>query len=81
LPAAALEYAQKAVAAEKGNPRPHILDTLAESYYVNGKYEDAIKTEQRAIELAPASEKANYFKQLEKYRQALSGNKQTASAK
>jgi tetratricopeptide (TPR) repeat protein len=52
LPAAALEYAQKAVAAEKGNPRPHILDTLAESYYVNGKYEDAIKTEQRAIELA-----------------------------
>ena len=79
-PAAALEYAQRAVAAEKGQPRAHILDTMAESYYVNGRYDEAVKTEQRALQLAPTAEKANYLKQLEKYQQALSGNKQTASA-
>jgi membrane associated rhomboid family serine protease len=79
-PAAALEYAQKAVAAEKGNPRPHILDTLAESYYANGKYDDAIKAEQRALELTPAAEKSNFLQQLEKYQQALRGNKQTANS-
>jgi tetratricopeptide (TPR) repeat protein len=79
-PAAALEYAQRAVAAEKGQPRAHILDTLAESYYVNGRYDEAVKTEQRALQVAQPAEKANYLKQLEKYQQAFSGNKQTANA-
>jgi membrane associated rhomboid family serine protease len=79
-PAAALEYAQRAVVAEKGQPRAHILDTLAESYYVNGRYDEAVKTEQRALQLAQPAEKANYLRQLEKYQQALSSNKQTASA-
>jgi membrane associated rhomboid family serine protease len=74
-PTAALEYAQKAIAAEQGHPRPHILDTLAEAYYVNGRYDDAMKTEQRAIELAAAAEKSNYRKSLEKYQLALTGNK------
>jgi membrane associated rhomboid family serine protease len=78
-PAAALEYAQKAIAAEQGHPRPHILDTLAEAYYANERYEDAVKIEKQAIGLASASEKENYQKSLEKYELAFAGGKQTAS--
>lgn len=80
-PAAALDYAQKAIAAEQGHPRPHILDTLAEAYYVNERYEDAVKTEKQAIGLAETAEKNTYQKSLEKYQLALTGNTQTANAK
>jgi TPR repeat protein len=80
-PAAALEYAQKAVAAEQGHPRPHILDTLAEAYYINGRYDEAVKTEKNAIDLAPEVEKGDYQKSLERYQLALTGSKQSASLK
>lgn len=80
-PAAALQYAQKAIAAEKGQPRAHILDTLAEAYYVNQRYEDAVKTEKQALGLASAAEKENYQKSLEKYELAFTGGKQSAQAK
>lgn len=80
-PAAALQYAQKAIAAEKGQPRPHILDTLAEAYYVNERYTDAVRTEKQAIELAAASEKSDYQKNLEKYQSAFIAHKQIASTK
>ncbi len=79
-PAAALDYAQKAVKAEKDHPRPYILDTLAEAYYVNGQYENAIKTEQEAI-ASPEVDKDDYSKRLSKYQSALSSSKQPASAK
>jgi membrane associated rhomboid family serine protease len=80
-PPLALEYALKAVAAEKGRPRPHILDTLAEAYFVNDRYDEAVKTEQKALESSAVADKSGYQKSLEKYRLALTGNKQTASAK
>jgi membrane associated rhomboid family serine protease/Tfp pilus assembly protein PilF len=80
-PEAALEYAQKAVKAEKGDPRPHILDTLAEAYYVNGQYKNAVQTEKRALELVTAQEKGNYVTSLEKYQIALAGSGQTVIAK
>jgi membrane associated rhomboid family serine protease/TPR repeat protein len=74
-PAAALEYAHKAVDADRDHPQAHVLDTLAEAYYMNEKYEDAIATEQQAIGLAPETEKNTYLKSLAKYQLAKGGNR------
>ena len=61
---AALELAKRAVKLEKS---PHILDTLAESYYVNGRYEEAIEAGREA--LAIAKDKLSYYEeQLEKFK-------------
>jgi len=49
---------------------PHILDTLAESYFVNGLYSEAVATEMKARELAKA-DRSHYEKQLNKYKEAL----------
>jgi len=62
----ALQLSKKAVTLLKA---PHILDTLAESYFVNGKYEEAITAELRALELVK-SNRSHYMKQLEKFREA-----------
>ena len=45
---------------------PHILDTLAESFYVNNQIQDAIATEKRALQLAKKN-RSYYEKQLEKF--------------
>ncbi len=68
-PKSALEYAKKAVAAEKDpeRPSPMVLDTLAESQYVNGLFKEAIDTEKRAIGLAKEDEKETYKLNLVKY--------------
>jgi len=70
-PAAALEYARKAVRLGKDHPVPNHLDTLAEALYVNQQYEEAVKTEQEAIAMVSPERKAAYVKQLEKYQLAL----------
>jgi len=62
----ALKLSKKAVTLLK---EPHILDTLAESYFVNGKYEKAIAAELRALELVK-SNRSYYKKQLEKFKEA-----------
>ncbi|HUT42960.1 MAG TPA: hypothetical protein VMW95_01385, partial [Desulfobacterales bacterium] len=49
---------------------PHILDTLAESYYVNGLFEQAINTERRAFELTTKN-RDYYKKQLLKFKLAM----------
>ena len=64
-PQAALEYATRAVAADKDNPL--YLDTLAEAQYANGKYEDAVRTEQKAIASAKLEDRDAYKKSLFKY--------------
>ena len=74
-PTAALEYALKAVGAEGANPNPHHLDTLAEAYFVNSRYQEAADTEQRAIALASEQDKVPFQKNLEKYQLALSESK------
>jgi TPR repeat protein len=79
-PVTALEYAHKAVDADHGHPKPHVLDTLAEAYYINDKYEDAIVTEKQAIDLAPETEKNTYLKSLAKY-QLAKGAKRPQPAK
>jgi membrane associated rhomboid family serine protease/TPR repeat protein len=68
-PAAALEYARKAVGLTGAEPDPAILDTLAEALYVNGRYEEAVKTEEQAIALKP-TDLHDYQIRLEKYRLA-----------
>ncbi|MDY6790567.1 MAG: M48 family metalloprotease [Thermodesulfobacteriota bacterium] len=62
----ALKLSQKAVALLNA---PHTLDTLAESYFVNGKYEKAIATELRALEQVKTN-RSHYKNQLDKFRKA-----------
>jgi membrane associated rhomboid family serine protease len=70
-PAAALEFARKAVHLSKDHPVPAFLDTLAEAYYVNAQYEEAVKTEQQALALASPGDQDDYRMRLEKYQGAL----------
>jgi len=66
-PERALELAKRAAELKKA---PHILDTLAESYYVNQQYELAVQTEKRALALA-GRDRSVYLKSLKKYEDAL----------
>jgi Zn-dependent protease with chaperone function len=63
----ALALAKLAISLEKS---PHIWDTLAESYYVNGMYHDAIEAGKKALERA-GRKRAYYEDQLEKFEAAL----------
>jgi Zn-dependent protease with chaperone function len=66
-PERALELAQLAEALD---PSPHVLDTLAESFFVNGDILAAIHHEQRAI--AAAEDNRDYYLgQLERFQKAL----------
>ncbi len=50
----------------------YILDTLAESYYVNGNYEEALGIGKQALELAgPKDDRFYYKKQLKKFENAV----------
>jgi len=70
-PVAALDYARRAVDFGKDHPVPAHLDTLAEALYANQQYEEAVKTEQQAIALAPPEIKSEFEKRLGKYQLAL----------
>jgi TPR repeat protein len=80
-PAAALECARKAVNLQPDHPNPNHLDTLAEALYINGQPEEAVKTEQQAIALAPPDEKNGFEKTLEKYQLALKSGQRQSSGK
>jgi membrane associated rhomboid family serine protease/TPR repeat protein len=80
-PAAALEYAHKAVTAGKDHPDPIYLDTLAEAYYANRQFEDAVKTERLALASAPPESKSDFMKSLEKFEYAREDNKSQARSK
>ena len=62
-PERALDLALKAADLEKS---PHILDTLAESYYINGQLEKAVSTELYALRIAK-KERSYYENQLKKF--------------
>jgi membrane associated rhomboid family serine protease len=85
-PEAALKYAHLAVDSQKDHPEPYQLDTLAEAYYVNQQYSDAVTTEQRAIALALTNQngappQGGYQASLEKYQSALKLSQRRAKAK
>lgn len=66
-PKKALSLALRAV---RLAPAPHILDTLAESYYVNKRFEEAYATARRALN--SATENKSYFEgQVKKFEKAL----------
>jgi Zn-dependent protease with chaperone function len=66
-PQKALELAQKAA---QLSTSPHILDTLAEAYYMNGRMPAAVEAAEAALRLANRN-KRYYEEQLEKFRRAM----------
>jgi len=65
-PQKALRLAQQAATL---SPAAHIMDTLAESFYVNGKFAEAVQAAGRALKLARTN--LSYFEdQLKKFRAA-----------
>ena len=71
LPERSLVLASAAVDLDASH---YILDTLAESFYANGLYAEAIEAEQRALFLATkSSERKMYRMQIERFRKALEG--------
>jgi Flp pilus assembly protein TadD len=63
----ALLYAKAAAVI---SPVPHVLDTLAESHYVNGRYREAVAVIEEVIRRGPPDEDY-YRRQREKFRQAV----------
>jgi Zn-dependent protease with chaperone function len=66
-PPRALRLARKAIALQKA---PFIWDTLAEALYVNGRLQEAIAAEQKALAMNP-QDRQSYAKQLKKFEAAL----------
>jgi predicted Zn-dependent protease len=48
---------------------PHVWDTLAESYYVNGMHQEAVETSRQALALA-GKKRTYYQDQLDKFTKA-----------
>jgi tetratricopeptide (TPR) repeat protein len=65
-PAKALEFANRAVAAAPADA--NIIDTLAEAYFINGRIDLAVATEQKALTLAPGRE--DLQTQMKKFKDA-----------
>jgi len=66
-PERALALAERAAAL---SPRPHVLDTLAQCYFVNGRIAAALTAAQKALQAAE-KDRSYYESQLAKFRQAL----------
>ncbi|HEV2494572.1 MAG TPA: rhomboid family intramembrane serine protease [Terriglobia bacterium] len=66
-PAQALEHAQRAVSLSRSR-QPEYLDTLAEAWYVNQNYAEAVKVETQAMALAPNNDE--YKDHMARYRKA-----------
>jgi Zn-dependent protease with chaperone function len=75
-PPVALDLALKAARLQ---PEAHILDTLAEAFYANGRYVEALETIQRALDLKPDNLKY-LLEQQKKFKRALNkGDKSTGA--
>ena len=66
------EALRLALAAAELMPRTHILDTLAESYYVNGDFKKALQTGKQALGLA-SDNRDYYLKQVIRFEKAIRG--------
>ena len=69
-----LRHPKRALILAKGaaalDQSPHVLDTLAESYYVNGLYQQAVDIGQRALDICQDN-RSYYETQLEKFNAAV----------
>ncbi len=63
-PPRALELARRAATLKAS---AHILDTLAEALFVNGRIEEAIRVEKQAVAMAPAHQRQLYLRQLDRF--------------
>ena len=69
-PERALALAKRAASLEEA---PHILDTLAEAYFINGQYQKAIEVEKRALDMAKG-DTSHYRQQLKRFKEKLNIN-------
>ena len=74
-PAEALKLSQRAA---QISPKPHILDTLGESYFINGRYEEAVRALEAALS-AGTDNSVYYAEQLKKFRQYRDGERVNSS--
>jgi Zn-dependent protease with chaperone function len=68
-PEKALELAERAAARSKES---HILDTLAEAYYINGQDRKALATAEKAL-AAASGDRSYYLEQVERFRRMVEG--------
>jgi Flp pilus assembly protein TadD len=68
-PPTALKLAREAATLD---PEPHILDTLAEAYYANRRYEDALDAIRKALSRQPKN-REYFLEQMRKFEKALAG--------
>jgi Zn-dependent protease with chaperone function len=68
-PERALTLAVKAAASSR---EPHILDTLAEAYYVNGQAREALAAAEEAL-TAATGDRSYYLEQVERFRRMAEG--------
>jgi Zn-dependent protease with chaperone function len=69
-PVRALALAERAIALKKG---PHIWDTLAEAYFANQRYEEAVEAARQALAMNPG-DRTLYEKQLARFKSAAGAN-------
>lgn len=69
-PAAALDHARKAVELSRWQA-PDFIDTLAEAFYANKQYAEAVKVQSKALELAP--DNREFQEHMARYRSAAGG--------
>ncbi len=62
-----------ALGAIKRAPQPHIWDTLAEAYFVNGEYDNALAAARAALQAKPRERLAYYQEQLARFQKAAKG--------
>lgn len=74
-PERALQLARKAAALES---QPYILDTLAEAFYVNGRYQEAVQAIQKALTQDPEN-RGYYLAQMHKFETAARKQKESKS--
>jgi Flp pilus assembly protein TadD len=67
-PKLALKLALEAVSL---SPRPHIWDTLAEAYFINGRPRKALAAERAALAAGPRRNQEHYQSQLERFQKAV----------
>ena len=73
-PVEALKHAQIAVELNQWKS-PGIIETLAESQFLNGMYKEAVETERKALQLDPDSK--DFKKNLKRYQDALKKNRKS----